>query len=249
MTQRLPYFTTHAMFTRAGVCLLACLLGTAALIGGTMGKVKKGVYYSPEQNFNVPVGRGMFGSMKVDDSYDKSGAGAVSFHDDFGSNTGIHYMRIPPEVVAKFDAAEHPDQLLSNWLNNLAMPGWFRHASPDSRVLHETAAQFEKMDVLLAVVEIPGGSAMVVMDKSGNRRQDSRKGLIIFRRGKYVYMLTTEEQTPFSSMNSKKEESPKEEFPKVESPKGESPKEESPGDWTGFADGMKIFYRSITFTD
>jgi hypothetical protein len=234
MTGRLAYMTTRGRSARAGVCLVACLLGAAVVAGGTKGKVKNHVYYSPENNFNVPVGRGMFGAMKIDDSYDKSGVGAVSFHDDFGSNTGIHYMRIPPEALAKFDAAAHPDQLLSDWLNNAAMPGWFRHASPDSKVLHETAANFENMEVLLAEVEIPGGSAMVVMDKGGNRRLDSRRGLIIFRRGKYIYMLTDEQQTVIGSMNSKREKTPKEEAPK---------------DWATFADGMKYFYKSITFTD
>lgn len=52
-------------------------------------------------------------------------------------------------------------------------------------------------------------------------------------------MLTDEQQTVIGSMNSKREETPKE----------DSAKEEAPKDWAAFADGMKFFYKSITFTD
>jgi hypothetical protein len=225
---------------RAGFWLLGFFLAATTLFaGGTKGKVKKGVYYSPEKNFTVPVPKGM--GMKIDDSYhEEDGAGAVSFHDDFGSNQGIHYMRIPTEVLPKFDEkAAHPGELLSNWLNDIAMPGWFRPVSPNSRVLHESVEPFENMEVLLAEVEIPGVSTMVEMGQGGGRRLDSQRGLVIFRHGKYIYMLTTEEQSLFGSMFSNKEESTKE----------ESPKDGSPGGWTGFAEGMKRFYKTISFTD
>jgi hypothetical protein len=217
---------------RAGLCLLACLLGATTLVaGGTKGKVKKHVYYSPENNFNVPVPSGL--GTKVDDGYDKSGVGAVSFHDDFGGQQGIHYMRIPPDVLPKFDETALPADMLSHWLNNVAMVTWFRPVSADSRVLHETAAPFENMEVLLAEVEIPSGSSMVVTDKSGTRRADSTRGLVIFRRGKYVYMLTTEEASVFANFMASKSEK----------------KEVPAGDWTKFAEGMKSFYHTISFTD
>jgi len=205
---------------------VVCLLGATILLAGeTKGKVKKHVYYSPEKNFTVPVPSGI--NMRVEDRYDAGGAGAVSFRDDFGTQQGVYYMRIPVEVAAKFDEAAHPGELLSRWLNHMAMPGFF----PNSRLAHETAAPFESMEVVLAEVEIPSGSTMVVTDRSGTRRLDSTRGLVIFRRGTYVYMLDVEETSASSETN------------KTEK------KDEPAEDWTKFADRIKPFYESISFTD
>jgi hypothetical protein len=217
--------SAHLLFM---VC--AFLVAASALLAaGTKGKVKKGVYYSPEKNFTVPVPSGM--GTRISDGYSKEGVGAVSFHDDFGSQSGIHYMRIPPDVQAKFDQAAHPADLLSHWLNNIALPAWFTSNFPTSRILHEAVVSFENMEVILAEVEIPGGSFMTVMDKDGTRRLDSLRGLIIFRRGPYIYMLTTERTNILDIGQAKTE-------------KKAEPKE----DWTKFAAGMAAFYRSISFT-
>jgi len=218
---------------RRGASAIAVVLAASAvmLAAETKGKVRKGVYYSPETNFSVPVPSA--GRMRVSDGHNaKEGIGAVSFYDDFGNQRGIHYMRIPVDLVAQFDQAGQPADLLAHWLSNFALPYWFRPASANSRILHEASLSFEGDEALLAEVEIPGGSPLVVMDQQGTRRLDSRRRLVVFRRGSYLYIVTMERG---KSLFGSREEPDK-------------PPEAPEGDWTAFASEIVPFYRSIAFT-
>lgn len=201
-------------------------------------KVKNGVYNSPAKNFTVPVPEGM--GMQVSDGYGKEddlSTGAVSFHDDWGTLVGIHYTHVPPEVEATLAQPEGIKSLLDWWLPDFAMPIWFLSASPESRVLHQEFGSFEGLEVLMAQVEIPGGSSLVVQNSSGTRRLDSVRGLVIFHRGGYIYMLTTEmkglqQVLPPGSAEKTVEAEP-----------------ERDDQWMRFTETLKPFYQSIEFVE
>jgi hypothetical protein len=209
------------------------------------GKVKHHVYYSPEKNFSVAVPQAPMGPMLVEDQYDNSGFGAVSFHDELAGYRSIQYMRIPPDLLAKVDDPPYREQLLSDWFHNFAVKSWFRAASPDPRILHEKPAKFENMDALLAQVELPGGSTISVLDKSGRpMRLDALRAVVIFRHRNYVYMLTVDITHNLSEQGMQKiQGSPKQQPTETRSD------QDSAEDWINSSDRLKGFYSSITFAD
>ncbi len=206
-------------FARSAMAiLLAVALATPAAAARLHGRVKQGVYHSPAKNFTVPVPKG----MRISDDFRKDVmAGAVSFHSVWGSLSSIHYANIPMEAQAMFAEPGRTEALLVAWLSNYAMPAWFLHASPQSRVIRQSPASFEGHSVLVAAVEIPGSHhAAWVRDASGALRQsDSIRGLVIFNHGAYVYMLATEI--------------------------GNQATDDA---WMQFVESLKPFYQSILFT-
>ena len=211
----------------SAMCIFA-LVATTIFASSLKGKIKKNVYYSPANNFSVPVPPGM--GMRVNDGYDKSGTGAVSFHDDFGRQMGIHYMPVPAEVLPSLTSPDTREAALKGWLREGAMKTWFLPAIPKARVIHEEMDAFEGILALKAMVSLPEGSTTTVMDSRGQRRLDSYRELIIFPKGKYVYMLTTETVTGFMAA-----------LPDSQKEPGE--------DWAKFAEGTKPFYKTIVFTE
>ena len=214
----------------AWVCFAMAVLGGGLAFGSSLkGKLKKNVYYSPANNFSVPVPSGLMG-MRVNDDFDEPGIGLVSFHDDFGNQQGIHYMVMPAGAQAKLQAQETRDAELSRWLKEFALPVWFLHPFPNSRVIHEASDSFEGMTVLLAKLEIPEGSSTVIFEQGKQRHMDSRRGLVIFTKGRFIYMLTKETVNAFTA--------------------AQASKEEDAGDgWKKFAESLKPFYKTIVFTE
>jgi len=225
--------------TRILLCLaVLSLLWTVASAARVKGKVKKGVYNSPARNFTVPVPQGL--GMRVSDGFDRDElgyTGAVSFHDDFGSLRAIHYMSLPPDAVA---ALARPDALepgLKSWLETVAMPHWFVSAAPGSHLTHEGFGTFEGLGAFFAVVVIPGGSPLVAMDPAGkSKRLDSTRGLVIFPRGRDLYMLATELKGLADHFGPNKG-------------KESQPTAGMEAEWLHYVEGMKPFYRSITFLE
>ena len=82
--------------------------------------------------------------------------------------------------------------------------------------------------MLLAVVVIPEASSLVT--SATQKRMDSRRGLIIFPRGQFVYLLSTETVTAFGLAS------------------GGAQTESAEG-WQTFVGGLKPFYRSIVFQE
>ena len=199
---------------------LACGLANAA----TVGKVKKHIYYSPAQNFHVPVPDGL--GMKINDAFRKErGAGFVSFHDDFGQNDGIAYYRIPTEILLTSKTDDSRRELLQDFLENVVMKNWQSEFSPNCRLIHHTAGTFEEMPAVFALAFLPGGSNTTVINQGIARRLDSRRGLILFVKGTWLYMLATE--TGFLANQSSAEQDDK---------------------WMLFVGREKERYHSITFT-
>ena len=221
------------------MCAVIFALGsTVAHAASLKGKVKKGVYNSPAGNFTVPLPRGL--GTHVSDGYlkDKDGhMGAVSFHDDFGGLIGIHYMSFPPDVTAALAKPGALEPGLKGWLETVAMQTWFVNAAPDSHLTHQAFGTFEGAGAIFAQVEIPGGSHLVTIDPGGKTKKlDSTRGLVVFTRGHYIYMLTTELRG-LSDVLKSDDDKKAETAPDVDDK------------WLGFVDGLKGFYQSITFLE
>jgi len=224
------------MHVSTRVCPAACL-GLAVLAGPFLahgaapqkpvkGKVQRNVYLSPANNFSIPVPQGFKISDAHFDSY-----GAVSFHDDFGNLQGILYAAAPPDTLARIQQGGNTNELLFDWLGNIAMPAWFKPASPESRVLAEASGTFKEMPAVYALIDAPGANALekvtVQNGKMERKREDSRRVAVIFHKGRYIYMLVLETVT-FSFFES-------------------TTPAEPGGDWMGRADKLKPFYQSISF--
>ncbi len=213
------------------VVSLAVGLGFA---GSLQGKVKSHVYYSPANNFTVPIPHGTSQKWsRVEDSFSSDGGpggrpvGVVSFPDDAGFLLGIHYTMMPEQAMARLQAPDTREEALKAWLHEGAMPFWYLRASPQSRITREAMSTFEGMPVLLAMVVIPEGSA--VMTTATQKRMDSRLGLIIFPKGQFVYLLSTETVTAMGLAS------------------GSTEAAKSDEGWQKFAGGQASFYRSIAF--
>lgn len=220
---------------------LFCLLLSLSVIfpdvsyAGSAGKVKNGVYYSPAGNFQVPLPKGI--GMRLNDRYDKGGGGIVSFHDDFGSLNVIHYVRIPAQYLPKLQTPKAKQDLFQDWLRNFAMPNWFLPASPQGNILREARGTFEGMPVVFALVDLPGASTALITSGGQTRRGDSRRGLVIFLKGSWLYMLATE-TTDFLQM-----------LTEPTGRKNKPPPVKADNKWMSFVGREKSFYHSITFVE
>lgn len=207
-----------------------------AVYAGSAGKVKHDVYFSPAGNFQVPLPKGI--GMKLDDRYDKGeAAGVVSFHDDFGSLDVIHYIRVPAEFLPKLQTPKSKQDLLQDWLPNFAMPHWFLPASPQGKILRKAKGTFEGMPVVFALVDLPGASTAVITSGGQTRRGDSRRGLVIFLKGNWIYVLATE-TTSFLQRATE----PADSEHKPAAVKADDK-------WMSFVEREKAFYRSIVFSE
>jgi hypothetical protein len=217
------------------ILFLGCGVTSAASLKG---KVKNHVYYSPANNFTVPVPAGsMFQKwMTVDDDFKKDHAtgdlpvGSVSFHDDFGALIGIQYAMVPDQYMVKLQSSDTQEEAMKAWLHQVVMPMLYLPAFPKSQITQEAVGTFEEMPALLAMVVIPEASGMVAFQQGTQKRMDSRRGIVIFPRGKFVYLLFTETLTALSLGQGKADL-------------------ESAGDWQDFTGGLKTFYRSIVFQE
>jgi hypothetical protein len=206
-----------------GLAVLATGCATAG--AGHWGTVQRGVYHSPAGNYSVPVPRG----SKISQGH-RVDHGAVSFHDDFGRNLGILHAHGGPAAAP--EAADRP-AAFSAWLHDFVMPTWFAPVSPGSGVLAEAVGTFEGMSALFALIDAPGAHALVVMTiadgQMQSRRMDSRRVAVIFGRGAYTYLLTTE--TVKTGI--------------WDDARAVGPDE----DWVRLADELATFYRTVAFKD
>jgi hypothetical protein len=127
--------------------------------------------------------------LKIEDQNDDDG-GRVSFHGVFGDVRAITYVRLPAASNALLGDPGKRDQAYRGFLVEYAMPNLFRRASPQSRVVQEEFLYEGDSRAYFAVVSIPEGSVLVDMQKG--KRLDSTRGLLIFGKNGYMYMLENE---------------------------------------------------------
>ena len=150
--------------------------------------VSGGVYQSPLKNFTVVipiVGPG----LKIQDRNDNKG-GRVSFLNDFGSIVAITYSRLPNDLEPELKDNKKRDAVYSGFLKTVVVPRLFSRVSPDARVVHEEFRDDDDNRAFFSVVSLPGGSVFV--DEKQNKRLDSIRGLLIFHKGDFIYMLENE---------------------------------------------------------
>lgn len=147
-----------------------------------------GRYSSPLNNFSllIPDGPGMI----FQEAGDAEG-GAVTFHDDLGNFKGIFYLNLPPETPKAENDPIQQRVILVSFLNDFAMPNMFKAAYPRASILHREHLDTGDFNAYFAVVEIPEGSTMA--DVKANKRYDTRRGLLIFVEGEFIYMLSSGE--------------------------------------------------------
>lgn len=151
----------------------------------TRGQISDGRYISPLGNFTVPLPDGM--GLRVQEKGEKDW-GSVAFHDDFGSFKSIFYLHLSPESLKTQNDPIKQRAILVSFLNDFAMPSLFKPVSPSANILHREHVNVGDYNAYFAVVEIPDGSTM--FDVRANKRYDTKRGLLIFVKGEFMYMLS-----------------------------------------------------------
>lgn len=154
----------------------------------TRGRVSGGTYTSPLGNFTVPVPQGI--GTRTQDQFDGY-SGIVSFHDDFGSLKSIFYLRLGEAALKIQNDPEKQRANLKRFLSDYAIPELFRPASPRANVLHGEHIKAGDHNAYFAIVDLPEGSTM--FDAKAKKRHDTKRGVLIFVRGAFIYMLSTGE--------------------------------------------------------
>jgi hypothetical protein len=116
----------------------------------------------------------------------------VSFADDFGRMFGIAYLRANQRSLPLLADTTQTYGLLEEWIRQFAMPNFFLSVHPESRLVRVEPSRFAGAPAALALVSLPGGSTMAVVSKGKELTLDSRRGLLVFVREGYVYMLFNE---------------------------------------------------------
>jgi hypothetical protein len=169
---------------RAGWLAMALILG----LGAPARAQKPGqTFKSPLKNFTVVVPSLGLGP-RVEKQNSKND-GRVGFYSDLGDLLRIDYGRLPADVTVPTDStALHA----------------FHRQPVDALVQASQGVLISERDVvvdgapmLLAIVAIPGGSPVEVttQDDQGkpvSKRMDSERGLLVFARGGFVYVLQAE---------------------------------------------------------
>jgi hypothetical protein len=181
-----------------GPLLLASFLIT--LVSGcqsTKGVVSDGRYESPLKDFSlaIPVtGPG----LKIEDGVspttaDELGSAWVSFHDDFGNLVALEAAAMPEKFVQTLNDPARVSEHLKDFFREAFVPSK-RAAIPDLKTSHEESMTLRGgVPALFAVIDYPGGSAMVAVSAEHPRgkRMDSTRPQLLFVHGSMQYILST----------------------------------------------------------
>ncbi len=174
--------------------LLPLIVVGCATIKGT---VSGGKYQSPLNNFAVVLPK--FAGLKIQDQNDNAG-GRVSFHGDFGNLRAITYLRLPANSESTLKDNKKRDAAYSGFLKTYAVPSLFSHASKGTRIAHEEFLGEGENRAYFAVINIPEGSTLVDLKK--NKRFDSVRGLLVFDKRGFMYMVESQMNSVFSKVDS-----------------------------------------------
>lgn len=196
----------------------------AALVHGDF---NEGLYIAPGQLFTVksPLGP----SSMLIDSFERK-IGAVTFVGDFGQLFGVICTPDLDVLAGAEIDAEVATAILRNWFREAVFPAFFAGTLPGSTILRDEPGEFEGQPVWIAVLHLPGGSALARPDPATGRtiRGDSWRGVVVFSRGGQTYLLMTEAIADLSNP-------------------GKQAFDASALDWNGFLPRLAEFYRGMTF--
>ena len=178
------------------LCVLALLSLVIAGCATTNGTIAGGKYQSPLNNFSVALPN--WANLKISDQNDANG-GSVSFHDDLGNLWAITYLRLPADSDATFTDNKKRYAAYRDYFNSIAVPAFFSRTSKGIRTVREEFLDEGKNKVYFALIDLPKGS--VLIDPKKNQRFDAIKGLLIFDRNGFMYMLENEMSSVFGRVD------------------------------------------------
>lgn len=157
------------------------------------GKFKKGVYTAPNGLFTAksPLGDRPF----INDGFNaEMGLGSVSFTTDTGKLYGVVFAPNLDPLAATTADKDTATAILRNWFRDAIFPTVFAGPLPGSTILRDEAGEFEGQPAWLAVVYLPGGSALASYDPATGKstRENSWRGMVIVRHGDHSYALMKE---------------------------------------------------------
>ena len=164
------------------VCVIMTLVGTLVGFPAVPSLAEKPgqTFQSPLKNFTVPVpklGSGL--SRTVVRKKNSKDEGTVSFIGDTGTVLRIDYTRLPPGTPAL--TGEEQQAGLERWLKGLV------ESNANSVIVVRKPYVLDDIPMLLAVVSFPGGSPAIGGAKG--KHLDSTRGLLLFVRGGFLYVL------------------------------------------------------------
>ncbi|MCX7185466.1 MAG: hypothetical protein NTW90_09625 [Nitrosospira sp.] len=178
------------------LCMLLLLSLVITGCATTKGTVGSGKYQSPLNNFTVALPN--WTNLKIRDQNDDN-SGSVSFHDDLGSLSAITYSRLPADAATTFKDDEKRYAAYRDYFNNVAAPAFSSRAAKGMRTVREELLDDGKNKVYFALIDLPEGS--VLADPKKNRRFDAMKGLLIFDRNGFIYMVEHEMSSVFGRVD------------------------------------------------
>lgn len=173
--------------------LLSLVIAGCATTKGTVGD---GKYQSPLNNFTVALPN--WSNLKIRDQNDDN-SGSVSFHDDLGNLSAMTYSRLSADAATTFKDNEKRYEAYRDYFNNVAVPVFSSRAAKGMRTVREELLDDGKNKVYFVLIDLPEGSALA--DPKKNQRFDAMKGLLIFDRNGFIYMVEHEMSSVFGQVD------------------------------------------------
>lgn len=176
--------------------MLALLSLVIAGCATTKGTISGGKYQSPLNNFSVALPNWI--NLKIRDQNDANG-GSVSFHDDLGNLWAITYLRLSAGSDAAFIDNEKRYVAYRDYFNSIAVPAFSNRTSKGIRTVREEFLGEGKNKIYFALIDLPEGS--VLIDPKKHQQFDAIKGLLIFDRNGFIYMVENEMSSVFGRVD------------------------------------------------
>ena len=183
--------TTHKKASWSCLILLGLVAVTTPdlLFAGLKGKLKKGVYASPDKNISVELPSG----TQARDGYDEDAKEAfVEFVDGWGNFNAIWCTPFEPtEELEEFLATEaNATTFFTGYFKDVVMPWIFHPISDESAILSESLLSFDGASAYLFLVNVPGASGLT--DMNANKNYDGRRATLVFNKCGYTYIVVHE---------------------------------------------------------
>ena len=142
------------------------------------------IFESPMGNFSVPAPSGMGARTQHQGDLD---GGIVAFHDDFGGYRSVFYLRLSPRSLAPRSDEPAHRRNLEDFFKIYAMERLFLPATAGAKQLHGEHLMFGNENAYFALVDLPAASTM--FNARTNQRFDTRRGMLVFASGAFIYMV------------------------------------------------------------
>ena len=147
------------------------------------GKVTENRYYSPMNNFSIALPGLM--EMKIEDQSDYAGGG-VTFRGSNGMFWLVNYRKLTDDVASKYGSPDKRDEAYRIYVTDVPLRNAQRF-SPNSSIVKDEFIDMHGSRRYFAVLNIPEGSRLV--HPVTNRRFDSVRGMLVFEKNGFIYML------------------------------------------------------------